>query len=500
MSLVPSSASGFSDDPDLDLTGEARRLRVLFDGLPAMIGYWDSGLRNVIANQAYVEWFGVTPEEIKGLHISEIVGQKIYEQNLPFMTAALAGEPQQFERTLVDVSGAVRHTQVSYSPDFGPGTHGGGVVGLFVMITDVTPRVEAQRQMDEAQELAELGSWTLVQATKQLSWSPQMYRLMGRDPETYSPTHESLIPQLHADDRDRVVSAAQEATVSGEGYQISYRLVLPSGEVREMLSRVRPERSEDGRVARITGVLQDVTSTNVLVREMERVNEELHKVNQLNADVLGVVGHDVRTPLALVLGHLEELTTHWSEGEDAARLDRVGKAFAAALRLSALIDDILAMANFDSGTIATRPIRVELDEVVREALAGVNGAGGVEVQIDGTPEAFVDPFHLRQMIANLVSNALRYGAPPVVVTVTAREGWVALEVVDHGAGVPEDFVPELFDRFTRASTGAAARQAGSGFGLYIVGRLAEANGCGLRYSPGTPSGSRFRLDLPAAAG
>ena len=74
--------------------------------------------------------------------------------------------------------------------------------------------------------------------------------------------------------------------------------------------------------------------------------------------MLGVVGHDVRTPLALVLGHLEELATHWDESAEEARLARVGKAFAAALRLSALIDDILAMANFDSGTIATRPIRV----------------------------------------------------------------------------------------------------------------------------------------------
>ena len=124
----------------------------------------------------------------------------------------------------------------------------------------------------------------------------------------------------------------------------------------------------------------------------------------------------------------------------------------------------------------------------------------MEVRVEGDPVALVDPFHLRQMVANLVSNALRYGALPVVVTVAQRGGSVSLEVLDHGPGVPEDFVPHLFERFTRAPSAAAGHQAGSGFGLYIVDRLAEANDARLTYAPATPSGSRFRLDLPSAAG
>ena len=208
------------------------------------------------------------------------------------------------------------------------------------------------------------------------------------------------------------------------------------------------------------------------------------------------MGHDVRTPLALVLGHLEELSATWEEETEETKQMRVDKAFGAARRLSALIDDILAMANFDSGTIATRPVRADLREVITEALAGLHGASKVEVHIDGSPVSYIDPFHLRQMVANLVSNALRYGALPVVVTVLEDADGVSLEVTDAGEGVPEDFVPRLFDRFTRATTGTAVQQSGSGFGLYIVNRLAEANGCRLTYSPGVPSGSRFRLELP----
>jgi PAS domain S-box-containing protein len=473
---------------------EAGRLQQLFDGLPALIGYWDTDLRNVIANEAYAEWFGISPEQMKGLHISEIIGQEVFAMNGPFMRKALAGDEQVFERTLVDTHGRTRHTEGSYVPYVVDGE----VVGIFTLVTDVTQHVESQRQLDEAQELAGVGSWTLVPSTRQISWSRQMYRIMGRDAETFTPTADSVLPHVHPEDRDRVIDAVRQASRSGASYEMSYRMVRPDGDVRDVFSRVRAERSGEAQVTRLTGVLQDVTSSNALTQEMARVNERLNKVNQLNADVLGVVGHDVRTPLALVLGHLEELWDTWEESTEEVKVTRVDKAYGAARRLSALIDDILAMANVDSGTVATRPMRADLREVVTDALAGLHGASGVEVRMEGSPVSYIDPFHLRQMVANLVSNALRYGARPVVVTVLEHVDGISLEVTDAGPGVPEEFVPQLFDRFTRATTGAAAQQSGSGFGLYIVNRLAEANGCRLTYSPGSPSGSRFRLELPSA--
>jgi PAS domain S-box-containing protein len=489
MTLVPAPEPPASDGSAPE--DEARRLQVLFDGLPALVGYWDTELRNVIANEAYAEWFGISPRKMKGLHISQIIGEDVFARSGPFMRKALAGEEQVFERTLVDTHGRTRHTEGSYVPY----EVDGEVVGIFTLVTDVTQHVEAQRQLDEAQELAGVGSWTLDPVTQQLSWSRQMYRILGRDAETFTPTVDSVTAQVHPEDRERVVTAVGQASRSGESYEMSYRMVRPDGDVRDVFSRVRTERSGAG-ITRLTGVLQDVTSSKALNQEMARINERLRKVNQLNADVLGVVGHDVRTPLALVLGHLEELSATWEEATEEIKLMRVDKAFGAARRLSALIDDILAMANFDSGTVATRPVRADLREVVTDALAGLHGASRVEVRIEGSPVSYIDPFHLRQMVANLVSNALRYGAPPVVVTVLEDADGVALEVTDAGAGVPEDFVPHLFERFTRATTGAAIQQSGSGFGLYIVNRLAEANGCRLTYSPGTPSGSRFRLELP----
>jgi len=121
---------------------EGRRwLRTVIDHLPAMVGYWDRDLRNKLANNAYVEWFGKTPEEIAGLHIREVIGEELFAQNLPYMEKALAGERQDFDRTIVDASGVTRYSQAAYVPDV---RENGQVEGFFVLVADVSERVRAE--------------------------------------------------------------------------------------------------------------------------------------------------------------------------------------------------------------------------------------------------------------------------------------------------------------------------------------------------------------------
>lgn len=471
---------------------EARRLRALFHHVPALIAFWDKDLRNVIANEAYVDWFGVAPERMKGMHIREVLGERVFAMNLPYIEGALAGEEQLFSRTLVDMHGVVHHTQASYVPEIVAGE----VRGFFVLVTDVTPWVEARRQMDEAQQIAELGSWSVDPRTRDIVWSAQMYRITGLDPGSVRPSFDLLVPMVHPEDRERVLDRATRSMESGEDYELDYRLVRPDGEVREVHSRVHGELSTDGEVLRLTGTMQDVTSSRTLNRELTRVNENLREVNRLNADVLGVVGHDLRSPLSVLVGHLEDLTETWDVTAEEDKLARVGLASRAARRLTTMVDDILAMARLDSGSIATRATQVEVVEVVRNALSAVEHGARVEVEADAEPTVVTDPVHLRHVVTNLVANALRYGEPPFIVRVNERDGWVQVHVIDHGEGVPEGFVPHLFERFTRATSGVATRRPGSGFGLYIVGRLAQANGYVVGYEPGMPSGSHFILELP----
>lgn len=113
-----------------------------------MVAYWDGDARNVVVNAAHFEWFGLTPDQMRGRHISEVLGDATHRLNPPYIEGVLRGETQSFDRTLLDTSGRVRHTRVSYIPD----RSNGRVVGFFVLVTDVTARVEAESAPEEAVE------------------------------------------------------------------------------------------------------------------------------------------------------------------------------------------------------------------------------------------------------------------------------------------------------------------------------------------------------------
>lgn len=138
---MPSDPSGSADD--------VRWARPLLDRLPGLIGYWNRDLRNVFANDAYVDYWGLRPHEVRGRHMREVIGEAIYEINLPYIDAALEGREQSFSRNLIDNHGATRYTQVAYIPQIIDGR----VDGFYVVVTDVTDRVEAERASGEALRL-----------------------------------------------------------------------------------------------------------------------------------------------------------------------------------------------------------------------------------------------------------------------------------------------------------------------------------------------------------
>ena len=125
---------------------EVDDLLAALDHLPAMVAYWDEHCRNRIANAAYVEWFGMSPAEMHGMHIRDLLGPKIYALNLPYIQGALAGESQLFNRTLVDTQGRTRYTQASYIPH----VIDDRVEGFFVLVTDISERVRAETALAES--------------------------------------------------------------------------------------------------------------------------------------------------------------------------------------------------------------------------------------------------------------------------------------------------------------------------------------------------------------
>ena len=128
---------------------EARLLRRLVDNIPAMASYWDRDQRNVIANQAFVDYFGLTPAELHGRHLRDLLGEELYELNRADLDAVLRGEQRDFEREFEDRDGRTRHMQTSFVPEVVDGE----VVGFYGFGSDLTSRVEAEHARDDALRL-----------------------------------------------------------------------------------------------------------------------------------------------------------------------------------------------------------------------------------------------------------------------------------------------------------------------------------------------------------
>ena len=124
-----------------DLAKTERFIRTVANAMPGMIGYWDTRMQCQFANNSYVEWFGRTPQQMIGLSMATVLGERLFEQNLPYIQGALAGTPQEFERAIVKPDGTVGYVLAHYIPDTNPN---GQVLGFFVLVSNITRLKEAE--------------------------------------------------------------------------------------------------------------------------------------------------------------------------------------------------------------------------------------------------------------------------------------------------------------------------------------------------------------------
>jgi len=169
--------------------------------------------------------------------------------------------------------------------------------------------------------------------------------------------------------------------------------------------------------------------------------------------------------------------------------------------MSRLVDDLFTSASIEGGGLNTSPELVVLGEAIDRCLeVGAGDIASVAASYSRDLIVRVDPNHLGRILDNYVQNAFKYGEPPVRVEATRVGDMVEVRVLDHGPGVPPEFVSRLFGKFARADTPATKAKKGIGLGLSIVRGLAEANGGEARYEPNVPNGSCFVVELPAGDG
>lgn len=229
--------------------------------------------------------------------------------------------------------------------------------------------------------------------------------------------------------------------------------------------------------------------------ELKRANEELRAADELKDHFVAVTSHELRIPLTSVLGFSKTLLQHWDRIPDEEKREQIALIENQSDRLMRLVGELLTLSKIEAGGLEVDPQPIRLADSVSAVVSSFGDAAhGIEIDVPPGQRVLADPDLLHQILTNYVANALKYGRPPVTVKATEADGHVEIRVSDNGAGVPEDFVPRLFERFAQAGTA----EGGTGLGLSIVRGLARAQGGDVWYEPCEPTGSCFGVRLPAS--
>ncbi|WP_435748095.1 ATP-binding protein [Nocardioides sp. SYSU DS0663] len=232
-----------------------------------------------------------------------------------------------------------------------------------------------------------------------------------------------------------------------------------------------------------------------LAAEVARKNEKLEAANQFKIDVMGMLVHEIGNPLASVQGYAEVGGESLRKGDTAHALAAFEVVDRNARQISGVVQEVGSLVGSGSAAFSATPEPCRLLPHLHAAAAAQPPGSQPEADCPGDLIALVQPGHLDQVLANLLSNATKYagGATTVAARPRGADG-VEVSVVDAGTGVPEQFRTELFRRFSRGPA-TAGDVVGTGIGLFISRELARANGGDLTYRDAPDGGACFVLTL-----
>jgi signal transduction histidine kinase len=234
--------------------------------------------------------------------------------------------------------------------------------------------------------------------------------------------------------------------------------------------------------------------------QVAREKQAFEEADQLKSNFIALASHELRTPAAVIHGLAATLHQRGDQlGEEQLQtLERT--LYEQTDRMRRLVDQLLDLSRLEANGISIDPQPLAVQSRLEELVSMVAGDQVEEVTISVPPdlEALVDQNAFDRIVSNLIVNATRYGSPPIEISAEQRDRHFRLSVADHGRGVPAEFVPQLFDRFTRSGA-SRDRGEGAGLGLAIAKSYAQAHGGDLLYEELRPHGARFRLVLPNQA-
>ncbi|MBE7418957.1 MAG: PAS domain-containing protein [Ideonella sp.] len=382
-------------------------------------------------------------------------------------------------------------------------------IGVAIDMTEQRSRERALREAHERSALATsalgLGTWDHDAVSGRGHWDEQMWKLRGREPDGRDePTMDERLSWLHPDDVEPMRQEITDSIREGRPGRNEYRVLWPDGSVHWLASRSVPFLDAEGREVRRIGINWDVTEA----RQAEQTRQErllAQRESQAKSRFLARMSHELRTPLNAVIGFAQLLLAEPSLSDNGAALGQLLHIRAAGEHLLALVNDVLDLSSLDTGEIRLELQAVELATLYDAAapmVAALAASNGVQLQRGELPgTVLADPTRLRQVLLNLLTNAVKYNRHGGTVQVESRStgDTVSLQVRDSGRGMTPEQLAHVFEPFNRLGLHGQGIE-GTGIGLAIVKANVERMGGTVQVHSTLGVGSEFEVRLPVANG
>lgn len=366
-------------------------------------------------------------------------------------------------------------------------------------------------RLEFALATAGIGVWDVDLATDHLIWDDHCCAMFGVTLRRPYYSELDWLGVIHPEDRGRAL-AESNAAIRGSGrFRTDYRIVRPDGEIRHIRDTAALYTGEDG-TRRLVGLIVDITEDIALQQELRERRSDAEAATLAKSRFLATMSHEIRTPLAGVLGLLGLML----EARDLSpeQKERATLALASAEQLLEILNDILDFSRLEAQQVRVAPEPVDIFTLVRDIAALMTAAAerkGLHFRVEfasGLPERIMaDPQKLRQILANLASNAIKFTETgEVVVTVSHRvvdrRDRLRIAVRDTGIGISAAQADEIFEHFVQGDNSFTRKAGGTGLGLAISRQLVKLMGgeIAVESVPGQGSTFTFEILAPAVGG
>ena len=388
----------------------------------------------------------------------------------------------------------------------------GAVIEIQVSARDVTNRVAAERRLREsrrmlarAESMAGIGSWEWDLHTGDVTWSDELFHIFGRDPRSFKPSYAGYLEHVAREDRERVQGIVDHSGESGSDFQYECAIECADGGRRVIEAHGEMELDQEGRPRRMRGTVQDVTERwqaqdrlSQMHAELKRRTDELERSNLELEQFAYDASHDLGEPLRIMSRLARTMAEMYGEELDERGTQLLTSLVDGTERMQMLISDLLEYSRvsrepLERAWVDCRAAFDEAVELLSETIAEKNGV----VTCGALPTIEAHPAQFRQLLQNLLSNALKFCVDSDlevrVDAVREDRGW-RFSVADNGIGIDPEQAKRVFELFRRLHPGDA--YSGTGMGLSICKRIVERHGGRIWVEPGEQRGSVFCFTIP----